>query len=699
MPTSQPRSALPIKPFTPALLLATAIFPLSMGVASAASFTITSNSTTAQTLGSASGQSGTIAAGKALTVSGGTVAVTISGNNATLTNLGTISQTGSGRAVRDNTGVTGLVINNGSATNGTAVMQTADADVVQMNRAGASVTLNNYGALISNNASAGGSQAVDFNAITSGANVVNNYAGGLIVASEADAVRPGVNGVINNAGTIRSLTSTGGSSDGIDGQNNSGIVILNDAGGLVDGARHGITGGQLDSSTPFAMSVTNNAGATIRGNNGSGINIDGLNGLELVTVVNHGTITGNGVTGDGDGVDVDGLVNLSNTGTIRSINAYSAAGSGLAYSEGLSVGGGTIVNSGTIEGSVAAGNTNAVGRGITLVGNDISSGALAGTREGIYGNSVVTNLTGGLIQGDTDSAIVAQGAASGYTISIVNNAGATIRGGGTSSAALLVAKDSTTITNAGLIDGSSSGKAIELGSGNNQITISGGSAFVLGSINGGVGGSNSLTVTPGAGNSFTYTGALSNFSSVAFTSGSTTLSGVSTYTGTTQVSNATLTLVGVNRLAAGSALQLDNGTLRLTNAAGVTGQSFASLSLSGNSAIDLGYSSITFNGLGNVATGATLAVTEAAGAYVFRLLGDYSGDANFLALISGLQIDGVAAAFHYDGTYTSISAVPEPATYALLLAGLALVTAMARRRRSAAKFAAPVTQHTAQLGN
>ena len=87
--------------------------------ASAASFTITGPSTTAQTLGSGAGQTGTITDTGSLTVSGGTNAVTITGNNATLTNLGTLEQTGTGRAIRDNTGVTGLTITNGSATNST----------------------------------------------------------------------------------------------------------------------------------------------------------------------------------------------------------------------------------------------------------------------------------------------------------------------------------------------------------------------------------------------------------------------------------------------------------------------------------------------------------------------------------------------------------------------------------------------------
>jgi hypothetical protein len=108
--------------------------------------------------------------------------------------------------------------------------------------------------------------------------------------------------------------------------------------------------------------------------------LHGFNANEVATVVNHGTITGNGhdignaADHDGDGVDVDGLVQLTNTGTIHSLNAFSQSADGLAFSEGVSVGGGTITNSGAIEGSVAAGNTNAVGRGITLTGNDLAGG-------------------------------------------------------------------------------------------------------------------------------------------------------------------------------------------------------------------------------------------------------------------------------------------------------------------------------------
>ena len=639
-------------------LLVAATLPLSISSAHAApGFTISSASTTAQTL--VSGQTGTVTATGSLT-SGAAVGITITGDNATLNNLGSIIQTGTGnRAVRDNSGVQNLTINNGSSSNSSALMQAADGDVIQMNKASASVTLNNWGSLISLNPSAGGSQAVDFSAITSGANIVNNHFGGVMKASEADAVRPGVNGQLVNAGTIQ---STGNSSDGIDVQINSGVNITNSATGLIEAGRHGITGGPANATSTFITTVSN--GGTIQGDNGSGINLDGFNARQSAIIVNTGTIIGKGVTGDGDGVDVDGLVNISNSGIIRSVNAFSAAGSGLAFSEGITVGGGTIANSGTIEGLVSNGNTNAVGRGITLAGNDITTGPLTGTREGIYGNALITNQAGGTIRGQSDSAIVAQGAASGFTVTINNNAGATILGGGTLNAAILGGADNTVIINAGIINGASSGKAIELGSAQNKLTISGGSASIIGSINGGSGAANTMIFDLGAGNSFSYSNSISNFRSIELKSGN-------------------VTLVGANRIAANSELILSGGGLRLANAGASNGQGFASLSLSDNSALDLGFSSITFGGLGSVVAGKTLTVTDvtSASAYAFRFLGNYSTDANFLTLIGATRIDGLAATFKFDGAYTDVTAVPEPGTYAMLMAGLCLLGAIARRRQ------------------
>lgn len=661
----------------------------------AGSFAITGNSSTAQTFDGA-GQTGSVSASGKLTVSGSKVAVTVSADNATLTNLGTISQTGTGRVIRDNTGVSGLMITNGSISNSTALMQSADADVIQMNVSNGSVTLNNYGQMNSLNASFGGAQAVDFTAITTGANTINNYAGALMKASDADAVRPGVNGVVYNAGTIQSvvtaaakaaaIAATGtykNGADGIDFQNNSGALVTNTATGLVDGSRHGITGGAFDNTVSFTATI-NNAG-TIRGNDGSGINLDGFNAKQVISITNSGSIIGNGVTGDGDGVDVDGLVNITNTGIIRSLNAVKVAGDfGPANSEGISVGGGTIINSGTIEGLVAAGNTNAVGRGISLVGNDIT-GSTTGAREGLYANTVVTNKAGGLIRGDSDSGIYVGSTASGFTVVINNNAGATIMGGGSTAAAIQTGGDNATINNAGLIDGSSSGRAISMGAGNNTLYVSGGQASILGSINGGVGGVNTMTVEPGTGQSFSYAGSISNFGRVEIKNGQVIFSGVSDYAGATVVSTGgRLTLNGANRLSASSDLVLAGGTLEIANAGNSNGQTFASLSLQDNSSIALNFSKITFSGLGTVAQGKTLTVLDGSSDYAFRVYGDLSNNADFQALVSKTTVNGVAATMRFDGVYTDVSAVPEPESLAMLLAGMGLVVGAVRRRKQTA---------------
>ena len=661
--------------------------------AEAASFSITSGTnTSAQTLSgtNASPQSGSVSSGATLTGSGTNVPVTISGNSSTLTNLGTISQTGTGRAVFVSSNVTGLVINNGSATNSTALIQAADADVLRGDKANVNVTLNNYGTLNSLNPSKGGSQAVDFNPITTGTNVINNFSTGQLLALDADAVRPGVNGTINNSGTIKATTTstTGNSSDGIDGQNNAGFTVNNSGSGLIEGARHGITGGALNSTVSYTATISNTINATIQGKDGSGINLDGFNSNQVVGITNAGTISGYGVTGDGDGIDVDGLVNIVNTGTIVSYNAVSAIANVPAHSEGITVGGGTIDNSGTIKGMVASGNTNAVGFGITLLGNDVTTGPLAGTREAIYGDATVTNRSGGLIQGQSESAIFVDGPASGHTVSITNLAGGTIQGGGSASAAILTGADNDTLTNSGTINGTSSGVAVNLGAGNNTMSITGGSASISGDVNGGVGGTNQLSIAPGAGNNFAYSNVLSNFSAVEILSGMVTLSGVNTYAGTTKVSGGTLKLSGANRVSSSSSLQLNGGTLETAGAGGANGQSFASLGLSNNSSLDLDASSLTFGGLGTITAGKTLAILDYSDSvspgYAIRIAGNLTSDATFRSLLGRTTVNGNAAVASFDGTYTDVMAAPEPSTIALGCLGL-LVLPVIRRKRSAGR--------------
>jgi hypothetical protein len=103
----------------------------------------------------------------------------------------------------DNTGGQTLTVTNSAD----ALLQTADADAIQMNKPNSSISFDNYGSVISLNASAGGAQAIDRNAITTGSNTPHNYPTGFLEAFEADAIRPGVNGSVINKATIKAVAT------------------------------------------------------------------------------------------------------------------------------------------------------------------------------------------------------------------------------------------------------------------------------------------------------------------------------------------------------------------------------------------------------------------------------------------------------------------------------------------------------------
>ncbi|WP_322880827.1 autotransporter family protein [Pandoraea sputorum] len=590
--------------------------------------------TAGQTL--SSGQTGTINGGGTLQVSGSTVGITATGN-ATIVNNGTINMTGTGRAIRDNTGVS-LTVTNGVG----ASMTTFDADVIQMNKANGSIVFNNYGTLTSTNNSSSGNQAIDFNAITTGTNVLNNFAGGVIQANEADAVRPGVNGVVNNAGIIRSTVNPGStsSSDGVDAQANSGITVNNTGTGLIQGARHGITGG-VDATTDgtFTLRVNNGAGATIQGMNGSGINIDGFNAKEVVTIVNAGTIIGNGVTGDGDGVDVDGIVNITNSGTIRGARANNDV------SEGVTVGGGTIVNSGTIVGENTPGG---IGRGITLAGVDkdpVTKAPIA--PQGIYTNTTIVNS--GLIRGQSDSAIAVTGGRNAFTVTVINQASGVLEGGGATAAVVNTGANDATVINYGTITADQSGRAVDLGSGNSNLQILGGAAVVNGDVSGGT-GTSTLTITPGAGNAFNYNGAISNFSAVSLGAGTITLNGASAYAGATSIASGATVLVGdaahrnatlgsgMTSVASGATLGGYGGVLGSVTNAGIIAVGSASL---GATPGVLGTFTIAGDYVGNNGTalfGATVSPDGSAASDKLVINGNASGTTLLKLTITGTGV-------------------------------------------------------------
>jgi autotransporter-associated beta strand protein len=624
----------------------------------------------AQTL---SGGTGTVNGGGAISIaSGSTVALTMTGTS-TLLNNGTIQTLGTGRAIDSNSGIANLTVTN----NGLISAVSTDAFRVNTNSA---VSLTNNGTI---RVTAGG-QAIDWAAITSAGNTLTNNIGALISSVGEDAVRPGTNGIVINAGTIQATpTVSGGAasgSDGIDVRTFTGIQVTNT--GTIRG-RHGIAtdGANVGPST---ITVTNNAGGLVEALNGSGLNIDGVSASVTANVVNQAGATFRGgvlattTNGDGDGIDVDGVLTLNNSGDVLGLGAKGVGSDTFNNNaEAIAAGGGTITNNagGRIVGSTLLadapnGDVSRAGNGI-LIDNSGGGNAVAAT--------TVTN--GGLIQGVTGFGIRMIGS---FADTVTNLAGGIIRGATSagSGAAIQLGDGNDTLTNRGAII-SDVGNAIDLEAGNDQLVIEGGVASIAGNVSGGA-GTDTATLNPGTGNAFAYAGVLSAFETVDVQSGTVTLSGSNTYSGTTIVNGGTLVLDGANRLASSSSLDLSGGTLQLANAGGANGQTFASLVLSDTSTLDLGLSSLSFGGLGAVGSGETLSVLSYDGgtspSFALRFFGDLSGSASFLALVGATTINGLAATFSFDGTYTNVAPVPLPAAAWLLLSGLGLFGGVARRR-------------------
>ncbi|AWK90098.1 autotransporter outer membrane beta-barrel domain-containing protein [Azospirillum thermophilum] len=467
-----------------------------------AQFMVTSGSTvtTAQTL--SGNQTGTVQAGGTLSTSG--VAVTLnnvtSGTGVRIDNGGSILSTGTSTRAIDSSGTAAgtriYVIDNGA----TGIIRSAnDAIRINTNYVSGSLTINNSGLIETTGTGGNSGQAIDLNAMTQAAvaKTIDNAATGIIRTAFDDAIRPGVNTVINNAGLITNLdgapnTSGGdnGTADGIDIRQ-PGVVVNNLAGGVISGARHGVTIDQYVPGTGntqlLSATVTNAAGGVIRGRNGSGVGSDG-NG----TVINYGLISGDyagagnirnssgvaSLNGDGDGVDIDVI--------------------------------GTVVNYGTIQGTGAGG---------------VDSGGQPNGADGIaMGGGSVTNHAGGLISGVSRGIMVDNGSGgAGYGATTIVNAG---RIEGLAGPAItLVGPYDDTVTNSGTIAGGGANPvAIDFGDGNDTLIIQGGS--ITGRVLGG-GGTNSLVFQLGAGNGYTLGGGsvFSDFTTATVSSGTLTVNG------------------------------------------------------------------------------------------------------------------------------------------------------------------------------
>lgn len=437
---------------------------------------------------------------------------------ASITNAGTILST-TARAINSSGPAAGRTLTITNQAGGIIQSNGNDALRVNTNITSGTVTIINAGIIQATPGAAvfGAGQAVDLNGMNNaGATlIVTNQVGGIIRAQGDDALRPGLNATVNNYGTISSTgpnTSGGanGTSDAIDVRRN-GVTITNFSGGLISGARHGITndactGGENPPCiTPLvSTTVVNNAGATIIGNNGSGVGFDGTG-----SVTNYGTITGAyagpgnifnssgvaSVNGDGDGVDIDNLATINNYGTIQGMGAGGVdSGGNPNGADGIAAGGGTINN---FAGAVIAGR-GSTGKGI-LIDNG-SEGAGVGTTTIVNAGSIIGEGRYGI---------------------------------------RFIGTFADSIANSGIISGAN-GDAILMGAGNDTLTITGGSIsgaidgddITLTAITNGTG--DILRFNTGSGTTYTLTNTVRNFEILQVQSGTlinnTALSGLTNVT-------------------------------------------------------------------------------------------------------------------------------------------------------------------------
>lgn len=446
----------------------------------AANFSITSGSnSTAQTLNN--GENGSVSANATLTVSGVTTTITVNGN-ASITNAGSILQTGTARTIDANTANITLTINNSGTISSVGTNETI--------RLAQTATLN-----------------------------LTNQSGAFLTSNNADAVRPGNNSTITNYGTISASPSDVAAPSGSDGVDlrtqRTGITINNYA--TISG-RHGIATDGANVG-PSSVTVNNYSGGTISAFNGSGLNVDGVSTTATANVTNSlgatikGGVSSNSTAGDGDGIDVDGVLTLNNSGDILGLGAK-----GANNPEAVAAGGGSITNTSTgniVGSSLTAdapnGDNTKIGSGI-LIDDSNGGNAVAAT--------TVTNS--GLIRGKSGFGIKIVGT---FADTITNNSGGTIRGNGTS-AVIQTGGGNDTVSNAGTIthDGGVSQTAISTEDGNDTVNIIGGNATVTGGIDGG-NGTNTLNLQVGGGNTFSFNGTITNFTTTNVQSGRFNLSG------------------------------------------------------------------------------------------------------------------------------------------------------------------------------
>ncbi len=367
-------------------------------------------------------------AGTGAILGGDYLAINVVGAGASIENLGTVTNTGTGGdgygsaiGIFASSGTT--VLTNGSATNSGAEIAAVNSAINHIAGATGAVIVNNYGLIH-------GYTGIE-NPATSGELTINNYAGGRILgegmSGYAAAISHGSGELLTvaNAGTITgtdygisaigpvTLSNSGTISGLYDaGINLNGNITLTANSGTISGVPFGI----YSNGTTGTNSITNDAGGTISGDNGIVL-------ASATTVDNGGTISGAGTAGTGVHLAQTSMV--TNSGSIIG----GSGGTGVHFGNG-----GTVVNNAGA--SIRSGGIgiNVLGAAATITnGGTISSGSGYAAIYLDMGGSL-TNNSGATITGG-GAGIDVRGAAGTIdnhgTINAGNAAGIMLSAGGT----------------------------------------------------------------------------------------------------------------------------------------------------------------------------------------------------------------------------------------------------------------------------
>ncbi len=465
-------------------------------------------------------------------------------------------------------------------------------------------------------------------------------------------------GPSNAAGALTINVDTNGFANSINVTNTAATALTN------------TTSGANKTLTLGTGGLTTGSGAVSIGSATALQNINiALGGSQTWNVGSGGLTATNVISGSSFILTKSGAGMLTLSGT----NTYSGGtivnGGTFAFGNNTAAGGGKITLNGGILNTALTANQNIVNDiEIGTGSNQINIGATnkTPTFTGILSGSGNLSLNNGGTSGASLQVQMTNSMTSG-TITIANNANDIVR----------VKSANFGNANVAWVVNAATAKqlSLEFGTG----TISFGSLTGSGAI-GTIAGT-TATISVGALNlNDSFSGVISNAAGTAILtkvgSGTLTLSGANTYTGATIINAGTLALGAANRIADTSNIVLGGGTL----AAGTFSDTIGTLSLTANSSITLGTgSSLVFadSHLLDWSTN-TLSIT---GTFTDSLSIRFGTDASGLtaAQLALISINGSGAALDSSG-FLTISAIPEPSTYAAIAGVLALGAVIIRRR-------------------